>query len=454
LPLGCSSPEKGGSNDDSDASDGFDAVVTPFPTMVNEATVDISLAEPHAIAVTCEAPTDDPWPERIVVRSADSQTEHSVFLQALLADTTYTCRVTDDRTVLGTFDVTTPPLPDAISFADATVEFDDPTAFVPGWTLYNPTAWRDNLPSYGADLVVDPMGRVRWYQDIAGYDSDGIFEYDAAHKEFYAGGGSLSIQPLTSWDLAGNTLLSWANVGADHDIEKVGPDYWIVTPGDDGIGGNHCLDQRSSEKQLLWEWCTDDSDVVPDSPANSIAIDTTPDGVFLYVTMQIKGIVYKLERNTKRVVWTFSEGGDFTGDVPYDDWMHDIHVVPCAGYTECLIFYANGNEKDPTTSIRKIGIDEDTMTATLVREWTEPGWQEPKLGGIDPFSEHWLIAEGHFLPDPLSNSPSQLVEVAADDSVAWRLTVKDKNISVYRARRVSACDLFDHAGYCQSIETP
>ena len=209
--------------------------------------------EAHAIKVACEAPTTDPWPERIVVRDDVVKGTHNLFLDALLADTTYNCTADSDGLVLGTFDVTTDALPAAVDFTGAVVEFDDPSAFEAGWTLYNPTDWATGRPDVGADLVVDPMGKVRWYQDTAGYDGDAVFEYDLASQHFYAGGGFFSIQPLIEWDMAGNELLSWADVGADHDIEKVGTDYYLVTPGDDGLAGNHCLDIRDNAKVLTWE---------------------------------------------------------------------------------------------------------------------------------------------------------------------------------------------------------
>jgi hypothetical protein len=181
-------------------------------------------------------------------------------------------------------------------------------------------------------------------------------------------------------------------------------------------------------------------------------VRTTKEGTFVYGTMQNVGIVYKIDRATKDLVWIFRDGGQFEGDVPYAEWMHDLHVIDCDGFTECLVMYVNGTEVDPTTSIRQIGIDEDTMTAELLREWTEKGWQEPKVGGIHPFSDHWLVNEGHFVQEPLVDRPSQIVEVAPDDSVVWRLTVATTDIQVYRARRVGACDLFHHAGYCPSLE--
>jgi len=171
--------------------------------------------------------------------------------------------------------------------------------------------------------------------------------------------------------------------------------------------------------------------------------------------MQIKGIIYKLDYDKMEIVWQLKDGGDFTGDVEYPPWQHDLHVMDCPGYDECLLTYVNGVDTDKTTYARQIGIDETTMEATIVREWTEDGWEEPKIGGIDPFGDdgnRWLIAEGHFTAQPFNDRPSQLVELAPDDTVDWRLTVATTDIQVYRARRVAACDVFHHAGYCPSLE--
>jgi hypothetical protein len=438
------------SGDDSGTPSGFSAVVTPFPTMVNEMYADITLPDARAIAVTCEAPTSDPWPERIVIRSEAVAREHNVLIDAMLADTTYVCTVEDGSEVLGTFDVTTDPLPPEIDFTGATVEFRDIATYEPGWTLYNPT--QDSGaggPGNGADLVVDAMGRVRWYIDWYGYDGDAAFEYDADVQQFYGGGGFFQIEPITAWDMAGNELFSWSNVGGDHDVDKNGDDYFILT----SDGPNHCVDQRDDAKSLLWSWCASDSDELVDSFANSLFVRDTAAGKFVYATMQIRGIIYKLDYASKDIVWQLKEDGDFTGDVTYPPWMHDLQVIDCPGYDECLVVYVNGVDADPTTYIRQIGIDESAMEATVVREWTEPGWEEPKLGGIHPFAENrWLIAQGHFVADPFNDRPSQLVEVAPDDSVDWRLTVATTDIQVYRARRVAACDVFHHAGYCPSLE--
>jgi hypothetical protein len=446
----------GDSGDDSGTPpDKFEVVLTPFPTMVNEVTAAIALPEAHAIRVACEATIDSPWPERIVVRDAVSKVAHTIFLDALLANTTYTCTVDDAGAVLGTFDVTTDPLPAAIDYLEQKVEFDDPAAFAPGWTLFTPTK-EDSLsgaPVNNANIVVDALGQIRWYLDMAGYDGHSVFEYDVAAQQFYGAGGSFNIVPVTAWDMAGNVVMEWPeDIHADHDMEKVGDDYYLVTPGPDGGGGTHCIEQRNAAQKLLWSWCSDEEDSIPDTVANSIAVQVTPTGTFIYGTMQNKGIVYKLNRDTRQMEWLLKENGDFKGDIPYAPWVHDIHVIDCAGYTECLVEYVNGTEEDPTTWFRIIGLDETLMTATVVREWTEKDWEEPKIGGVSPAGDNWLICQGHFLPEPLNERYSQLVELAPDDTVVWRLITESLKIQIYRSRRVAGCDLFHHAGFCPSLD--
>jgi hypothetical protein len=302
------------------------------------------------------------------------------------------------------------------------------------------------------------MGNVRWYIDWYGYDGDAAFEYDKDAQQFYGGGGFFVIEPITGWDMAGNELFSWSDVGGDHDVDKLGDNYFILTS--DGL--DHCVDEYDPKKVHVWTWCDSDEKVLPDSFANSLAVRETSAGTFVYATMQIKGIIYKLDYDTGEIVWQLKDGGDFTSDTLdyYPAWQHDLRVIDCAGYDECLLTYVNGNDADPTTFIRQTGIDESTMEATVVREWTEKGWAEPKVGGIDPWidasgNDRWLVAEGHFTADPIKGyekRTSQLVEVAYDDTVDWRLTVATPDIQVYRARRVQACDLFHHAGYCPELD--
>jgi hypothetical protein len=450
-------------SDDSAEPETFEVEVTLIPEMVNEIRADISLGRAQSIRVACEAPEDGPWPERVLARDGQSRRDHSMVIEGLLAATTYTCTVMNGKQVLGTFDATTDPLPKNIDFVHATVEFDDTTAFEPGWTLYTPTQHDlvTGAPFAGANLVIDSLGRIRWYQDTSAYDGHSMFEYDVATHEFYAGGGAVDIEPVTVWDTEGKTLLEWKDADGDadpipdHDLERVGDTFYMITQAGDGEGGNHCLAQYDWKKTELWSWCTDDDPKIPDWPANSMAVQVTPKGdTFLYATMQIKGIIYKLNQATKEIVWVLSEDdGDLTGDaVTYRPWVHDLHVIECDGYDECLLMYVNGTDDDHTTWIRQVGIDETKMTATVIREWTEKGWEESKMGGIQQVGDNWLVCEGHFLADPWDDRLSQIAEVDPDGSVVWRLTAATNDIQMYRARRVNACDLFRHAGYCPAFE--
>ncbi len=316
-------------------------------------------------------------------------------------------------------------------------------------------------PEKGANLVVDAMGRVRWYYDWAGYDGDAAFEYDVASQEFYGGGGFFIVEDVMAWDMAGNELyrLDATATGVEHDVDRLGDDYFLLTEGDDGPGGNHCIDRYDPAKTMVGSFCTDDTKEIVDSFANSAAVRETSEGTFVYATMQIKGIIYKVDFDTGDVIWQLMDGGDFTDGgtslpLTYPPWMHDLQVVDCDGYDECLLVYVNSVDAEDPTYIRKIGIDETAMEATVIREWTEKGWQETKLGGIQEFGDdhRWLVGQGRFLADALTTRHSQIVEVLEDDSVAWRLTVATDDIQMYRARRVAACDVFHHAGYCPELD--
>ena len=62
-----------------------------------------------------------------------------------------------------------------------------------------------------------------------------------------------------------------------------------------------------------------------------------------------------------------------------------------------------------------------------------------------------LIGVGHLEINVPDSDPSQVIEVAQDDSVVWRLRIGPEDSAIYRARRVQPCDLFGHTGYCPAL---
>ena len=62
--------------------------------------------------------------------------------------------------------------------------------------------------------------------------------------------GFFVIEPITGWDMAGNELFSWSDVGGDHDVDKLGDNYFILTS--DGL--DHCVDEYDPKKTHVWSW--------------------------------------------------------------------------------------------------------------------------------------------------------------------------------------------------------
>ena len=413
------------------------------PHLANEVTATLRDVGSDSL-VTCEGetPSDDPWPERHAFR-VDSR--GVVTLDGLLAATAYRCTVEGSR-----FELTTDPLPAALDFATLATTMLEPDGVVPGFTLLNPT---DTATGQSAELVVDFLGRVRWYASVDDYDGLGVFEYDSERGDFYGGGGFFDPMPLQVWDRSANGDV-FADVVPDHEVERFGGHYFhIVYDGTDdttGTGRRHCLAERDATGDLLWDWCSNQALEVGIGAANSLAIEDDGDETWIYVSIAGLGHVYKLARSTGEVAWVYGADRDFTGDVSYPRWMHDLHVGPCDGFDRCLLFYDNGDEATGS-SIQKVGLDETAMTAKTIRSWTEPGWSEPRLGGIQELGTSWLIGAGRG-QGSTSDRPSQIVEVDGADEVVWRLELEPRTVSLYRARRVDACALFHHAGMCPTLE--
>jgi hypothetical protein len=421
--------------------------LTKNPNLANEVTATLRDVESGAL-VSCEGDTTagDPWPERHVFPVDPGG---SVTMDGLLAATEYRCVVegADSR-----FELTTDPLPEALDFTTLVTTALDPDGVVLGFTLLNAT---DTVGDPSAAIVVDFLGRVRWYASVSGYDGLGVFEYDPLRGDFYGGGGFFDPMPLHVWDRSATPDV-FPDVVPDHEVERFGEHYYhIVYEGTDdttGTGRRHCIEERDARGASLWTWCSSQALEVGIGAANSIALEDADGETWIYATIAGLGHIYKLERSTGEVAWVYGADRDFAGDVAYPRWMHDLQVAPCDGFDRCLLFYDNGDEASGVpSSIQKVGLDETAMTAETLRSWTEAGWSEPRLGGIQELGTSWLIGSGRG-QGSTSGRPSQVVEVDGAGEVVWRLELEPETVSLYRARRVEACALFHHAGMCPTLE--
>ncbi len=101
---------------------------------------------------------------------------------------------------------------------------------------------------------------------------------------------------------------------------------------------------------------------------NSIAVD---DDDNLIVSARRTSAVYKIDRRSGEVIWRLGgKTSDFEmGPGTRTDWQHDARPQPDATIT---IFDNGGVTKDMQSRGIVVEVDEEAMTATLVREYTHP----------------------------------------------------------------------------------
>src|SRR5829696_4887683 len=100
------------------------------------------------------------------------------------------------------------------------------------------------------------------------------------------------------------------------------------------------------------------------------SIDPLPEG-YLTISARRTSSVYKVDRKTGAVVWRLGgENSDFDqGYGTRTDWQHDARRHPDGRIT---IFDNGGVEQDVQSRGIVIQVDEDSMSATLVGEYTHP----------------------------------------------------------------------------------
>lgn len=103
--------------------------------------------------------------------------------------------------------------------------------------------------------------------------------------------------------------------------------------------------------------------------------------------------------------------------------------------------------------------DEDgARVAEVTRQWTEPGWYEPAMGGVRRLDGgDWLIARSHCAncggvdPDAVSG----VVRVDPDTGeVKWRVDLPDRRVTVYRVRALDPCAFGLSLARCARADEP
>jgi len=418
--------------------------VTPDPDMVTRVTVSAALTAPVSLVVACEGDGEHPVPETFRVAAAEASDQPTLSLDGLLAETTYTCSA-ESHPGVEPVTFTTGALPAGLLGHGVTLERWE-TGAETGWTLINPWTFVTLTQHEDAYLVVlDMAAQVRWYQASPG-DGVATWDFNADAQAFWTGGGLRTESPATAIGIDGGQLHQTSSV-ADHDVDWVGEHAWTLIEEADGS----CIEQRRWVDDALGARVCMAELGLDGLLLNSLDVVAVDDGHVVYAGSGSSAHIVQVHAEQASLGWVYGPLQDFSGHVDFT-YTHDVNRVPCDDHDVCLAYYDNGAESRQS-AIEIVGLDEDARTATLLRTWTESGWYEARLGGIQVLAgDHLLVGIGHVEQSSPDGGPTRVVEVDGEDAIVWQAELTPATSAIYRARRVGPCDLFSHTGYCPEPE--
>ncbi len=436
------------------------------------------LAVDLALRVSLPQALDEPG-EQHRMRSAEAAPAHRFLVQGLLADASYSCTATPDCTAepSAPFELATAALPEGVPRLDLVVP-----ATATAWGAY--ALVNHGRPCSGDDqnrlLIVDHEGRVRWYFTPEGLDQGSTIDIESQYLGdgvIAWGGGDRDEGDPQLVDLSGEILYTAAYPDAGphvyhHDIEvgdagtilgiintdeEQGPQSW------EGFG---LVEHDPETLEVLWEWTSMEAVLTGDLAlggrdpwhANSMAVVDDAEGESVWVSFLTTNEIVRIDRATRRIVWTLGPGGDFAlvdpdgNALPDSAWFSGMHAIDVDPNGHLMV-YDNGQELARSRAL-ELALDTAAGTATLVWSFQEDDWYEPIWGDADTLdnghklinmshAECWGGTRGHL---------GALVEVdPVDDTIVWRVAFSDEDDSSYRSQKLDGCEVFANATLCPEL---
>ncbi|MEQ1569682.1 MAG: aryl-sulfate sulfotransferase, partial [Myxococcota bacterium] len=432
----------------------------------------------------CSDPTDPE--EQLLVESDGVGPHHELVVRGLRADSRYQCVVhLDGRSSAATFATGRPPVP--------AFEVTDPAGASEPYTLFNTQRGATSVDGTWL-LIVDPDGAVRWSYlvgfDLIG-DVDAELEDEGQTVHLGGGWGWFDVdQPnrgvFRDVDLSGQTLLDRTEpafgLGFNHHSEKLDDGSYLSLTGAENTDGVTTwygvgIEQWHPEAGLQWTWSSqqlvDAGVVAPPEPteklpfhANSVSFVDDAWGSAVWVSLYGARQIWRLDRATGDRTHVFGPEGDLTLLDPQgaplgpEQWSWVQHD-PDYGPDGSILLYDNGQDRPvdvPYSRVAEFAVDLDARTATLLWDWTEPGWYDPVLGDADWLPNGDVLVTRGFRVGWTPDSPdvSQVLELrpprdGAAAEVVWRLRWTDPDWPTFRAARYDGCALFANARYCPAV---
>jgi hypothetical protein len=190
-------------------------------------------------------------------------------------------------------------------------------------------------------------------------------------------------------------------------------------------------------------------------PYHPNSVQEVGDAVF--VNIRHTHQVVKIDQETGARVWGFGSGGDFElvdvdgAPLGEEEFAWGAHAPELSG--DRLLMHDNGWSRPtvkPYSRVVEYALDEQSMTATLLWEWTEPGWYEPIWGDVDRLPNDGVLVTRAHCDCSSPEQRTEVIELSASEprEVVWRLTMGEHLDGGYRAQRIDGCEMFDHRGVC------
>ena len=431
----------------------------PSPLMVTAvvATVDCSGAA-LAFQVAYRASGDS----GATPRTAASGCPDVVDVLGLLPATTYTTTAkiwgaSGDSAIINGPDITTAAIPSDLP-AVTTQTFGMPPSGLTAFAVIVPSR------THGYALIVDSIGRIRWYMTLDRFITDlepqpnGHYALSLGAFDPFVGSSSSINSEYDELDIAGRTVRRWATTGGyftdNHEFR--------LTPSGTGLllglhpqsmdlttfGGSatatvvgNVLQEVDSVGRVLFSWSAFDHFSITDiDPSVSLtsspvdwnhgnAVEIDHDGNYL-LSFRSLSEVTKIDSRTGAVIWRF--GGvanqfQFLGDPLQFSFQHGIRRL-ANGH---VILFDNGNTHNPPFSRAvEYQLDEVARTATAVWSYRPaPDLYSAALGLAQRLSNGNTVVTFGLL--------GTVHEVTPTSQLAWQMTLPP-NFFIYRAYRIQS----------------
>ncbi|MBO4710445.1 aryl-sulfate sulfotransferase [bacterium] len=338
----------------------------------------------------------------------------------------------------------------------------------PGFVILAQQSYPDNEKSEPIIFMVDQSGFVVWYFEhrIPGFALLGDPYYRRNTQTIFLGiqkgvnTGDIKAEEGLEIDLEGNIVWKSPDLpGSSYDEITWHHMYRILE--DDTIlfiraqyQGNLIsdrivnLDKNYSE---LWNWgyfdsldyfsdanCSESEDFWCDWSHTNSAMMFKDESTIYFNSLWLG--FFKMDMNTKKILWKFGKDGDFTmlsdHQFPWPDCTHDPKFSDSS--KKRLLFFDNGMKERFYSRIIEYEIDEEAMTAEITFEYdgldSGHGWFAGMGWGDVDYLENgnFLITKGW--GDVEQNS--SVFEVTRDGKVVWELYTEhddDVLIELYNA---------------------